>query len=546
MANLELLRGGKRISVQPATDRFFVVPNRTKAMTDLASLPGVQSVQRLSQDACLVDTVEGGDSATLSRIGKEAIHVQPTYQSVMDPASSYDVTRCILLSFTNQTTVVERERIVEKFRLKVLREEIHHLVVEVETDRDVVELSCELKESPEVSYAEPNIYENLTTHHQHIPTDSLFPRQWHLHSPERRVQLVPEAGVYAPDAWYITRGSRSIVVSTIDDGFDLQHPDLVGEGKIIHPLDYADHTNDPSAKRASERHGTACAGVAIAEENGRGTVGVAPGCAWMPVRMPLRIDDATLYSLFQTVGRYARVLSCSWGPIMPSYRPIPTSLAELFGQLEQSGGPDGKGCIVCVAAGNDNLPLSGDHYYYLKNKEIVRIERPILNGFAAHPANFTVAATTSLGTRAAYSSWGKEINCCAPSNNANPYNRDYVPGLGIWTTDREPGGYATSSHYTGTFGGTSSATPLVAGIAALVLSTNPHLSAREAKKILHETADKIKDTSPDLCGKYRGDYDSEGHSLWFGYGKINAKRAVETAYARKPVIAKSIPLQPIR
>lgn len=73
------------------------------------------------------------------------------------------------------------------------------------------------------------------------------------------------------------------------------------------------------------------------------------------------------------------------------------------------------------------------------------------------------------------------------------------PDLGIWTTDNEEfgDGFTGGSRFTGHFGGTSSATALVAGIAGLVISANPDLSASEVKQILQETADKIEDPEPD-------------------------------------------------
>ena len=68
---------------------------------------------------------------------------------------------------------------------------------------------------------------------------------------------------------------------------------------------------------------------------------------------------------------------------------------------------------------------------------------------------------------------------------------------------------------------TSSATPLVAGVAALVLSANQNLSAADVKKILQETADKIVDSDPDIIlGKNRGKYNKNGRCEWFGFGKV--------------------------
>ncbi|WP_093471051.1 S8 family serine peptidase [Paenibacillus popilliae] len=125
------------------------------------------------------------------------------------------------------------------------------------------------------------------------------------------------------------------------------------------------------------------------------------------------------------------------------------------------------------------------------------------------------------------------MSVCAPSNNFNPMDpKKFAPGLGIWTTDNESGGFTLGSRYTGDFGGTSSATPLVAGVAALMLSANPDLRAAEVKTILQLTADKIQDTLPDHNGNNRGTYDQKGHSEWFGYGKVNAAKAVKEAKRR--------------
>jgi subtilisin family serine protease len=146
-----------------------------------------------------------------------------------------------------------------------------------------------------------------------------------------------------------------------------------------------------------------------------------------------------------------------------------------------------------------------------------------------------VAASTSLNKHSTYSNWGAEISVCAPSNNFHPLDpQQFVPGRGIWTTDNEAygEGFTAHSRYTGQFGGTSSATPLVAGVAALVLAANPNLPAAEVKDILQSTADKIVDTDPDIIlGVNRGQY-KNGRCDWFGYGKINAAKAVAEAKRR--------------
>ena len=71
---------------------------------------------------------------------------------------------------------------------------------------------------------------------------------------------------------------------------------------------------------------------------------------------------------------------------------------------------------------------------------------------------------------------------------------------------------------TNDFGGTSSATPLVAGVAALMMSVNNKLTRAETQQILADTADKIG-----------SGYDANGHSIKFGFGRVNAAKAVEAA-----------------
>lgn len=99
---------------------------------------------------------------------------------------------------------------------------------------------------------------------------------------------------------------------------------------------------------------------------------------------------------------------------------------------------------------------------------------------------------------------------------------------GIWTTDRI--GYAGSKRkkmadYNESFGGTSSACPGVAGVCALILAANNNLTHTDVKNILRLSAEKI-DT-------VKENYDDNGHSLLYGYGRVNAAKAVELAMAFK-------------
>ena len=84
---------------------------------------------------------------------------------------------------------------------------------------------------------------------------------------------------------------------------------------------------------------------------------------------------------------------------------------------------------------------------------------------------------------------------------------------------------ASDSDYTSCFGGTSSATPLTAGVAALVLSVNQGLSASAVRTILIETADKIDQAA----ANYQADNNGRLYSKTHGYGRVNAEKAVAQA-----------------
>lgn len=89
-------------------------------------------------------------------------------------------------------------------------------------------------------------------------------------------------------------------------------------------------------------------------------------------------------------------------------------------------------------------------------------------------------------------------------------------------------GYNANGDYTSDFGGTSSACPGVAGTVALILSANPELTWQQVKDIIKETSEKI-DTA-------NGQYDTQGHSKYYGYGKVDAEKAVKKALELKPDI----------
>jgi subtilisin family serine protease len=166
-----------------------------------------------------------------------------------------------------------------------------------------------------------------------------------------------------------------------------------------------------------------------------------------------------------------------------------------------TNGRDGKGCVVFFAAGNGNESVDND-------------------GYASYDRVLAVAACNDRGRRSVYSDFGDAIFCAFPSNDREfaPEGRPAPLTPGIWTTDLMGRAGDSADNYTNSFGGTSSACPGAAGVAALVLSRNPSLHWREVKHVLRRCCDRID--------QEHGQDDEEGHSPFYGYGRLNAEKAV--------------------
>jgi subtilisin family serine protease len=406
-----------------------------------------------------------------------------------------------------------------------------------------IKLANRLMASTAVLAAEPNLAIEMESLYR--PTDDRYPQQWHLFH-NGGANLAAGSHIFAEAAWDTTRGARSVVIAVSDDGFDLNHPDLQGVGKLVAPVDLQDRDAVPLPTRQNENHGTAVAGLAIGEENATGIVGVAPGCAFLPIRTTGFIDDGAIEQLFdEAVRRVADVIVCSWSAAA-NYFPLTLRQTNAITRAATTG-RSGKGCVIVFSAGNANRPLSGTINETQWPQNALSGPTRWLSGFAIHPDVIAVSASTSLGAKAAYSNWGEHIAVAAPSNNAppsialprvgnvttGPPLRQFQPGLGMVTSDRTQGAGYSGDNFTNAFGGTSSACPVVAGVVGLMLSANPNLTARQVREILQGTADKIVDRNPDpQLGLQYGTYDANGHSQWFGYGKVNAAAAVREAQRR--------------
>jgi subtilisin family serine protease len=346
-----------------------------------------------------------------------------------------------------------------------------------------------------------------------------FESQWHLRKTSIGGRTI-DAHASVEAAWSLSQGA-GVVIAVIDDGVDIDHEEFSSSGKIVAPRDVTRDSDDPRPKGLRDDHGSACAGVACADGN-FGASGVAPRARLMPIRLASVLgsqDEAD--ALVWAADHGADVISCSWGPpdgevsdpSDPLHRhvePLPDS-TRLAIDYAVSHGRNGRGCVVFFASGNGNESVDND-------------------GYASYEKVIAVAATDDRGKRAPYSDFGKAVFCAFPSNHLYP---SHTPG--IWTTDRSGGlGYNFgdaelgdgAGRYTNSFGGTSSACPGAAGVAALVLARNPMLRWDEVRDVLRRSADRID--------RSKGRYDANGRSPYYGYGRLNARRAVALALPAQP------------
>ena len=319
-------------------------------------------------------------------------------------------------------------------------------------DQPIDLVTAELSALAEVEYAEP-IYRRELYDAQMIPNDPYFNSSWH------------HTRIETPDAWDIQTGADSIIIAIIDSGIDLDHPDLVdhywsnpneipangidddNNGLIDDVIgwDFSGSEDEPSADPdashdwgwhpwSSEDHGTHCAGIAAAvTDNAIGVAGVSHHSQIMGLKIfPNAWDDVCADAITYAADHGAQVLSNSWGGGGNSST---IQAAILYARNVQD-------CVVLFASGNDGE--SSPHYP------------------GAMEGTVCVGATNSSDNRASFSNYGSWVDMCAP-------------GTGIWSCV-DPANPAHNNQYDD-WDGTSMATPVAAGVAALIRSQFPTMDA---------------------------------------------------------------------
>jgi len=343
-----------------------------------------------------------------------------------------------------------------------------------------------------------------------------FGPQWHLRETMVDGQLI-DAHASVEEAWDLSEGEGT-VIAVIDDGVDIDHEEFRARGGVVAPRDATERVDDPRPKFDFDMHGTACAGVACGS-GAHGASGVAPAAAVMPIRLSSGLGSMNeADAFFWAADNGADVISCSWGPVDGQWWnpadpvhdqvvPLPDS-TRLALEYATDSGRDGRGCVIAWAAGNGNESADND-------------------GYASSDRVMAIAACNDRNTRSAYSDFGYAVWCAFPSSDPDS---ELTPG--IWTTDRLAGlGYNPGDvelgdgvgNYTNSFGGTSSSCPGVAGIAALMLSVDPALHWDDCANMIAASCDRIDEVN--------AEYDADGHSFLYGYGRANARKALDLVLA---------------
>ncbi len=341
-----------------------------------------------------------------------------------------------------------------------------------------------------------------------LPNDPLIGDQWHL---KRSGTAVAGTDVNIESVWNYPAAAgirgAGVRIGIIDDGLQLDHPDLAANVDPTNHKDWNGGDPDPSPEIGDD-HGTSCAGNAAARaNNGRGVSGAAPMATLVGMRLiSASVTDAQEAEALSYLPDIVQVKSNSWGPADNGATlegPQPLATAAL--QNAAATGRGGKGTLFLWAAGNGGDVRDNSNY----------------DGYANSIYTIAIGAIDSTGTRSYYSEPGANVVVCAPSNG----------GLGITTVDRtDADGYNTASSanggdYTNDFGGTSSATPTAAGIVALILEKNPNLGWRDVQEILIRSAAKFKPA--DAGWATNGAGIPFNHD--FGAGLIDATAAVNLA-----------------
>ena len=322
-----------------------------------------------------------------------------------------------------------------------------------------------------LEYAEPLYIHNL----DFTPNDPSVASQYHL------------GRISAYAAWDVWTGDTNVVIGIVDSGTDWDHPDLQGNIKYnwADPIDNIDNDsdgyvdnfrgwdvseNDNDPMVVSSTHGSHVSGCANAvTNNGVGVAAPAYNCRFLPVKCALDVSTSTIDNGYDGIvyaaDHGANIINCSWGR---------SGFKSQFEQQTIDYATFNHDALIVAAAGNDGLEIS--HYP------------------SSYDNVISVGSTTSSDSKSSFSNYNTTVDVCAPGTNilATLFNNTY-----------------------GLESGTSMASPIAAGCAAMIKSRFSAFNAAQVGEQLRATSDNI--------------YTVGGNNAYFGklgHGRVNLFKAV--------------------
>lgn len=322
-----------------------------------------------------------------------------------------------------------------------------------------------LSNDPRFESAEPNY---VGEGGDFFPSDPSFDRQWHLHN-VGKFGGTEDADIDAVEGWQISRGDESVTVAVLDSGIDFSHPEF--SGRLLPGFDFVNEDMDPEAEHS---HGILVTGLLAANvDNGVSIAGVDHFAQILPIKVLNVNNQGSVMDLTQGL-----VFAANEGAAVINMSLIGYGQSGVLEDALQYARDSGAILIAC--AGNGGI---GD---------------ADISGPGVSPLTISVGASTLTDDRASFSGTGSALDVVAP-------------GDGVLTV--------SSNNPTGAswFGGCSAATPIVSGIASLLLSLDPLLTHDQVRVILALTAD-------DLVGD--PSEDTPGRDDFFGDGRVNMNEAL--------------------
>ncbi len=372
------------------------------------------------------------------------------------------------IDLTDHADQQKAETVTESLSLETV-DIIHGMnmaVVKTTAQLSVAQAIADLESNPAVKYAEPNYIRSVEV----LATTSVeLANSWALYNTGQTVNSITGtlgADIDALSAWDIASGT-AVTVAVIDTGVDYTHPELMNNmwdgsscvsetgttsWSCIHGYDFEYSTSDPRATTtdSTSAHGTHVSGIIAAVHDDVGVVGIAYGAKIMALRFAL--DTVTeIRAIDFAIANGAKIINASFGG--DSFSQAEYDAIERF---QNSGG------LFVASAGNGGRDLDAP-------------ENPVYPASYDLPAIISVAATDAFDSLTSYSNYGTtSVDLAAPGSNI----RSTIP----------LGGYSYKT-------GTSMSAPYVSGVAALLWSYDPSLSAAQVKAALMDSGDELETLS---------------------------------------------------